>query len=122
MDSGWLPFPPAKGRGFSLIELVVVLAVLAVVAAVLVPNIMPLRSEGDVVAANTEVRNIRTAVTGYRAERNAFPEDSNQLSDYLQDYPRGYYRFDPANGMVLSASGWHYLVFDTSGQVWKEQR
>ena len=49
-------------RGFTLIEILVVVAILGILTAVVIPNILNLRSEGKEEAQRTEWHNVQTAV------------------------------------------------------------
>ncbi|MFC2026582.1 type II secretion system protein [Chloroflexota bacterium] len=48
--------------GFTMIEILVVVGILGVLAAVIIPNIMGLMNEGEEEAKNTEHHNIQVAV------------------------------------------------------------
>jgi prepilin-type N-terminal cleavage/methylation domain-containing protein len=51
-----------NNRGFTLIEILVVVAILGTLAAIVIPNILHLRSEGRVDAANTELYDTQLAI------------------------------------------------------------
>jgi type IV pilus assembly protein PilA len=55
-------------KGFTLIELVVVVAILAVLAAVLVPNIGRFMGHGKQESYNAELHNVQTGVMAMLAE------------------------------------------------------
>ena len=67
-------------KGFTLMELLIVVAVLGVLAAVLVPRLTTFFSTGQVAAANTEVANVEVAAMAYYADNNGtWPTDTNDL-------------------------------------------
>lgn len=54
---------PLRGKwGFTLIEIMVVVAILGLLAAIVIPNVINFRNEGLVDAANTEHYNTQLAV------------------------------------------------------------
>lgn len=73
-------------QGFTLIELMIVLGVIAIVASILVPNIKGMRQEGDILKAKSEVKTLQTAIESYYLKRNRYyPE---KLEDLLEVTPR----------------------------------
>lgn len=84
--------------GFTLIEVLVVVAILGVLAAVVVPNVGRFFGEGEEAAAQTELHDVQTGMIAMMADKNlsavtavtsaisdmtAFPSAANKLSDYL---------------------------------------
>lgn len=70
-----------KNRGFTLIELIVVIALIAVLAAVVAPNLLGKADQAKRKAARVQVDKIGTAVELYRLETGRYPE---KLDDLLQ--------------------------------------
>jgi len=54
-----------KRKGFTLIELMIVIAIIAILAAVLVPNFMRAREASRLTACKSNLKNISTAVETY---------------------------------------------------------
>jgi general secretion pathway protein G len=52
----------AKQRGFTLIELMVVLAIIGVLAALVVPNVLNRADDARVTAARTDIGNLMQAL------------------------------------------------------------
>ncbi len=76
-------------KGFTLVELLVVVAILGVVAAIAIPNIGQFLGRGAVEAANTELHNVQLAVIAYQTDNNGVLPDISgfpttaQMDEYL---------------------------------------
>ena len=57
-----------KNKGFTLIELMIVIAIIAILAAILVPNFMRARASGQLTACKSNERNIGTALEMYATD------------------------------------------------------
>ena len=98
-------------KGFTLIELLIVVAILGIIAAVVIPNLGAFMTTGKLSAANSEVENVKTASLAYYAENEAWPANSDALSNFLAGNLTGSYTFDTDYGWVLTGSGWDDLTW-----------
>lgn len=64
-----------KSAGFTLIELMIVIAIIGILAAVAVPNFLNARDRARVSAAASAVHTIRTALEMYMVDEDCYPED-----------------------------------------------
>lgn len=67
-------------NGFTLIELMVVLLIIGVLAALVVPNVLDRADDAKTMAAKTDVRNVLQALKLYRLDNGRYPTNEQGLA------------------------------------------
>lgn len=64
---------PSSGTAFTLIELLIVVAIIAILAAIAVPNFLEAQTRAKVSRAKSDLRTLDTAITTYAVDYNCYP-------------------------------------------------
>ena len=69
--------------GFTLIELMVVLVIIGVLAALIVPNVLDRADDARTTAARTDVNNLMQALKLYKLDNQRYPTSAQGLQALL---------------------------------------
>jgi general secretion pathway protein G len=72
-----------QSAGFTLIELMVVLVIIGVLAALIVPNVLDRADDARVTAARTDVNNLMQSLKLYRLDNQRYPTSEQGLGALL---------------------------------------
>ncbi len=110
-------------QGFTVVEILVVLAVLAILIGMAVPRIKGMQDEGTVAQVRSELKMLQTAIESYYIHQNpqAYPSTTAAITEDIltQAIPKVVSRimYDPFGatatteyGYVVSANGLYYVV------------
>jgi prepilin-type N-terminal cleavage/methylation domain-containing protein len=79
-----------KKKGFTLIELMIVIAIIAILAAILVPNFLRARAQGQFTSCQSNCKNIGTALEMYSTDNSGhYPTGAmaGLTPSYMRNYP-----------------------------------
>jgi general secretion pathway protein G len=71
-------------RGFTLVEMLLVLVILATLAAIVYPKVMGRSEQARVTAAQTQIANFKTALDAFEVDNGYYPKGKNGLNDLVQ--------------------------------------
>ena len=77
-----------RRRGFTLIEIMVVVIVLGILAAVVIPNLTGRTDDARVAKAQADIANLKTALENYKLHMRHYPSEEDGL-DVLRNKPSG---------------------------------
>ena len=97
----------ARKRGFTLVELLVVIVVLAILAAIVLPKFMDSSTRSKESALRTDLKLMRNAISIFQADIGKYPLSPADLAETDKTKVKG------ADGAVVSATDWHGPYIET---------
>jgi general secretion pathway protein G len=103
-------------KGFTILELLIVIAVIAIIVGIALPRFRGMREEGFVAQAKAELRTLQTALESYYTHAGSYPAATSSLTSATPNIVGSALPTDPftasgAYGYAKSANGNHYVVY-----------
>ena len=104
-------------RGFTLIELMIVIAIISILAAILIPNFMHARSESQTAACEMNEKMLATAEEEYSVDNGGgYVAFGSLTTPYLTTMPTDPVKKANTYSITLSAGGYgSYQIVDSGG-------
>ena len=101
-------------KGFTLVEMMVVTGIIALIAAIAIPNLIRAKTNANNTSAQATLKSVSTALENYYAINNAYPPNTGALLTAAPPYLSKDYFAGPYNGFSFTANlsfgGYSYSV------------
>lgn len=106
-----------KVKGFTLVEIMIVVLIVALLAAMAVPNLLRVRLSANDAAAQATLKAVSTALENYASINNIYPPDTTELIGATPPYvPIDYFTGTHSGFTFTSAlTNETYLITATPG-------
>ena len=95
----------ARRHGFTMVELLLVLVILATLAAIVVPKFTGRSEQARITAARTEMSGVETALDAFEVDHSFYPSNDQGLKALVQE-PDGVENWKPLLKKAVERDPW----------------
>lgn len=104
----------SEQRGFTLVEMMIVVAIIAMLVLILVPNFVRARAQAQTASCMMNLKEIATALELYQADNDRYPTASNQPLDGSDPNLLPYVKQVPVDPVAGPAAYYEYTTRNPS--------
>jgi len=110
-------------RGFSLMELMIVIVILGLLSALVLPNIMGKAEDAKAKLVCIQMKNVHEALKSYKFDNGTYPDNEYGLKALIKNPNPEKYKSYPSSGYFEGENipkdpwGNRYIYINTSGSV-----
>lgn len=97
-----------RNKGFTLVEVMIVVAILAILASLLIPNLVRVRVDANDSAAQAALKTISTSLENYFVNNNQYPATTTALIGLSPPYLNKDYFAGVHDGFTYTANLTNY--------------
>lgn len=93
-----------KFKGFTLIEIVIVIAIITIIIGIAAPKYSKARERAKITAHNANVQNIKNAAEIFLMNHDGEELEMKKLKEYMNEIPKPYYKNGTEGGSTDNGS------------------
>ena len=105
-------------KGFTLIELMIVVAIIGILAAIAIPNFVKFQCRSKQSEAKGNLKSIYVAEEAYRADQSTYSTNQLSIGFVTKGTPRYTYNINAANTTSFQATAGGSTGTDMASEVW----